>query len=107
MGLVALALKIVDRLLGGQGLAVAWPLLILAAGTGGVLGSMFDSLLGATIQAIYSCPTCEKETEKELHTCGTPTQLLRGWRWLNNDWVNFISSVVGALAAALIALLLS
>ena len=26
----------------------------------------------------------------------------RGWRWLNNDWVNFACSAVGALAALLI-----
>ena len=56
----------------------------------GLLGSLFDSLLGATVQAIYYCPTCEKETERHpLHTCGTQTRQIRGWSWLNNDWVNF------------------
>jgi uncharacterized protein (TIGR00297 family) len=56
----------------------------------GLLGSLFDSLLGATIQAIYHCPTCNKETERHpLHTCGTPTTLKRGYEWLDNDWVNF------------------
>jgi uncharacterized protein (TIGR00297 family) len=66
---------------------------------GGTVGSLLDSLLGASLQAIYFCPTCAKETERALHGCGTQTELERGWRWLNNDWVNFLSSSVGALAA--------
>jgi uncharacterized protein (TIGR00297 family) len=77
--------------------------LVGAALLGGLAGSTFDSWLGATVQAIYYCPTCAKETERHpLHTCGTPTRLLRGWRWLNNDWVNFLCSLAGALAAALL-----
>lgn len=66
----------------------------------GLLGCFFDSLLGATVQAIYYCPKCKKETERHpLHTCGTKTTLRRGWRWLDNDRVNFLSAVFGALAA--------
>ena len=56
---------------------------------GGVVGSFFNSFLGATVQAIYRCPRCDKETEKHpLHTCGTETVQVRGWKWLNNDLVN-------------------
>lgn len=56
----------------------------------GFLGAFFDSFIGATVQAMYHCPACHKETERHpLHTCGTPTTLKRGWAWLNNDWVNF------------------
>jgi len=52
----------------------------------GLAGSLFDSFLGATVQAMYFCPTDQKETEKHpLHTCGTPTVHIRGWEWLNND----------------------
>ena len=66
----------------------------------GLAGALFDSLLGATVQAIYYCPSCKKETEHHpLHTCGTPTTQVRGWSWLNNDWVNFACGAVGALAA--------
>jgi len=62
----------------------------------GLLGSLFDSFLGATVQAIYFCDNCHKETERHpTHTCGHPTRLIRGWRWLDNDWVNFVSSAVG------------
>jgi uncharacterized protein (TIGR00297 family) len=70
----------------------------------GLAGSLFDSLLGATVQAMYYCPADEKETEKHpLHSCGTPTIHLRGWKWLDNDWVNF---ACGAFAAAVAFVLL-
>lgn len=78
--------------------------LSLAAGAalgliGGLLGSTFDSFLGATAQRIYYCDQCQKETESRLHRGRHPTRPLRGWPWLNNDWVNFLASAVGALAA--------
>jgi uncharacterized protein (TIGR00297 family) len=73
---------------------------MLAALLGGLAGSLFDSWLGATVQAIYYCPACEKETERfPRHICGTQTWLRRGWSWLNNDWVNFACSLAGALVA--------
>ena len=73
--------------------------LIPIAGVAGLLGSLVDSVLGATVQAIYYCKHDHKETESKIHRCGRPTQLIRGWRWLNNDAVNFIASVAGSLFA--------
>jgi len=76
-------------------------LLFVAAAVSGLAGSLADSLLGATVQAIYYCDACGKETERHpLHHCGAPTRQIRGWRWMNNDWVNFLSSVLGAALAA-------
>lgn len=70
-------------------------LLVTLAGLG---GSLFDSLLGASVQAIYHCPSCGKETERHpLHTCGTQTTLKRGWPWFDNDWVNFACGAFGVL----------
>lgn len=64
----------------------------------GLVGSLFDSLLGATVQAIYRCPQCDKETEKHpLHTCGTQTIQIRGWSWLNNDMVNLGCALMGVV----------
>jgi uncharacterized membrane protein len=83
-------------------------MLLLTAALGGLAGSLFDSLLGATVQAIYYCPTCQKETERHpQHTCGSLTQPRRGWRWLNNDGVNFLCSIAGALVAVALWLLVS
>ena len=70
---------------------------------GGLVGSFFDSFLGATVQAIYLCPHCEKETEKHpLHTCGTPTQRLRGLSWLNNDMVNAFCALAGSIVGLIL-----
>lgn len=66
----------------------------------GLLGSLGDSLLGATVQAVYFCPLDQKETEKHpLHGCGTPTIHVRGWKWMDNDLVNVVCSVIGAIMA--------
>jgi uncharacterized protein (TIGR00297 family) len=74
---------------------------VLGITLAGVAGAMFDPTLGASIQAIYYCPSCQKETERyPRHSCGTETIRQRGWRWMNNDWVNFFCSLVGALVAA-------
>jgi len=66
----------------------------------GLAGSLFDSFLGATVQAMYFCPTDKKETEKHpLHTCGMETIHIRGWKWLDNDWVNFACGAFGVMIA--------
>ena len=74
-----------------------WSLLPLIT-VSGLAGSLFDSLIGGTVQAMYYCPTDQKETEKHpLHTCGAETVHLRGWKWLDNDLVNFACGAFGAL----------
>jgi uncharacterized protein (TIGR00297 family) len=84
-----------------------WFIALVIIILGGLVGSLFDSLLGATVQAIYWCPTCNKETERHpLHTCGSPTQQIRGLSWINNDVVNFACSVMGAIAVVGLMLLL-
>lgn len=64
--------------------------------TAGVLGSFFDSVLGATIQAQNQCNVCDKITEKSDH-CGEKALHVRGYSWMNNDAVNFFSGLVGGI----------
>jgi uncharacterized membrane protein len=93
-------------LLNGSGWSLRAVSFSLVAVVGGLAGSFFDSLLGATVQSIYFCDSCNKETESTVHRCGTATRLVRGWPWLNNDVVNLFASLIGGLAAALLAGLL-
>jgi uncharacterized protein (TIGR00297 family) len=72
------------------------PLIALISG---MAGSLFDSFLGATIQAMYYCPLCEAETERRIHRCGTRTQPMRGIPWMNNDVVNFLATACGSVVA--------
>ncbi len=95
--------------IGGMGTLATWVggadaasggRILLAATVGGVVGSLFDSLMGATVQAIYWCDTCQKETERRIHRCGSETRQVRGLSWMNNDVVNFLASLAGAASAA-------
>jgi uncharacterized protein (TIGR00297 family) len=63
----------------------------------GIVGLLLDSIFGATIQLTYKDEKGE-ETENPL-----PGRLKsRGIQWINNDMVNFLSSLGAALVAVLI-----
>lgn len=67
--------------------------------TGGMVGSLTDSLLGALVQEQRWCERCAIATELHVHTCGQPTTHLRGIPGLDNDVVNFLAGVAGGFAA--------
>jgi uncharacterized protein (TIGR00297 family) len=77
--------------------APLWPVLL-----GGVIGSIADSILGATLQTLRYCPRCDRACETNPHVCNTPTIVRRGLAWFENDAVNFTATIFGALVAALI-----
>ncbi len=76
----------------------AQALLVLLAG---FTGSIFDSIIGATVQAIYVCNKCGKRTERSQH-CGNSTVLESGNKTINNDMVNLLCTLSGATIVILI-----
>lgn len=77
----------------------------VAVTVGGIAGAIADSVLGATVQERRWCPTCSMESEQLVHTCGAPTVIAGGITYLDNDAVNFLSTVAGGAVAALLATL--
>lgn len=75
-----------------------------AAVVGGITGSIVDSIAGATIQRRRWCDRCNKSTERGVHICGTVTRRVGGIRWIDNDAVNAISSITGAVAGGILLL---
>jgi uncharacterized protein (TIGR00297 family) len=87
------------RLEGGRSAAPT----VLAVTAAGTLGSLVDSLLGATVQASYWCARCAEPAEEPRHaSCGQPTRLVRGRAWLTNDAVNALATAAGSAAGALL-----
>ncbi|MEI7555323.1 DUF92 domain-containing protein [Candidatus Chlorohelix sp.] len=78
--------------------------IIIAGLVGGLAGTMFDSLLGATVQAMYINPQTGKETEKKIAKNGVKNKFNRGWRYMDNDMVNCLSSAMGGLVGMLVVL---
>lgn len=72
----------------------------------GIIGSIFDSILGSKLQARYNCVICNALIEKNIH-CGKSAVLKRGLNWLNNDGVNFSTSIFGGLISFLFAVLIT
>ncbi len=88
-----------------QELELAEQFLIIAGS--GMFGALIDSALGATVQSIYYCPVCKKETEQHpLHQCGANTSHKRGISWINNDWVNAVCTISAGLIGLVLALLI-
>jgi uncharacterized protein (TIGR00297 family) len=84
---------------------------------GGFLGSLIDSLLGASVQAEYAMEPGSAAagqadtglagppplmTERSRAHDGTPRRLVRGLAFVNNDVVNFASCAAVTLAAVLL-----
>ena len=73
----------------------------LAVAGAGVAGMTADSLCGAALQGAFECASCGARHERADTLCHEPVKLIRGWRWLDNDGVNVVATLVGAGVAAL------
>jgi len=66
----------------------------------GFAGSSLDSVIGATVQGTYKCQVCNKITENRRH-CGAASIPLRGYKVIDNNIVNLIATIFGAVVAVL------
>ncbi len=67
---------------------------------GGVAGGIVDSLLGATVQALYRCERCNALCETPQH-CRTDAVLIHGVEIIDNDAVNALSVLAAIVCATL------
>ena len=75
-------------------------MLVLIGMVAGVTGSLSDSVMGATVQRLFR--GAHGLTERAYDADGHPHEMVRGWRWLNNDAVNSISAAIGAGVAGIL-----
>jgi uncharacterized protein (TIGR00297 family) len=91
IAIIYLVVSVVPTFVITGNLFVTFVLIII----GGFMGSILDSIEGATIQGIYFCDNCGKETEANPHKrCGNETRLSRGIQLINNDLVNLSSTII-------------
>ncbi|MDA4113431.1 MAG: DUF92 domain-containing protein [Thaumarchaeota archaeon] len=78
---------------------------VFVATMGGIVGSIADSVIGATVQRKSVCIVCGKATESLIH-CGQPTRRQSGVVHIDNNIVNLLATIVGAAASLALALVL-
>lgn len=80
-----------------------WEVPFAAIVAGGIAGSVVDSLVGASFQERHWCPTCDVPTERRVHSCGTTSLHRGGIRGCDNDIVNLMSTLAGAVITWILA----
>jgi uncharacterized protein (TIGR00297 family) len=71
----------------------------------GSIGSVIDSILGATIQAEYQCTVSGVRTERP-YTDNLPNVLIKGFSRITNDTVNLISVSAATTTAFIMTILI-
>lgn len=65
----------------------------------GFVGNLADTIFGATIQVTYTCTVCGETTERLVH-CQQETKHRSGLKWVTNDTVNALCTLMGAVTGA-------
>lgn len=78
-----------------------WFIEILVISITGFIGCLADSLFGATIQGHYWDTDLEQITEKESRN-GRKFKIVKGFKYIDNDMVNFLSNVTSILFALIV-----
>ena len=78
--------------------------ILLSITVAGFLASFVDSFLGASFQGQYRDPQTKQITEKAFFDLNKKNKLISGYRWLNNDRVNFLSILTAPLFYYLLSL---
>jgi uncharacterized protein (TIGR00297 family) len=81
------------------------PLVVAVSISGGLIGSLADSVAGATFQRKSHCVVCGKPSENLEH-CGEPTRFSSGLTFVDNHMVNVLATLFGALGSIGLFLLL-
>ncbi len=77
---------------------------VLIVVSSALFGNIMDSILGALFQAQFKCSRCGIITERKKH-CSSDSILVKGYLWMNNDFVNFTASILGGLFSIIFLLL--
>jgi len=72
----------------------------------GFAGCVLDSYIGATCQALYEDAETGELTEEPKTEKGEENKLVRGYEWMDNDAVNFISNFTAAITAMALSAIL-
>ena len=91
--------------MGGLALPAGSVTALLVVTLAGFGGALVDSILGATVQRVYRCPRCGRETEQPRHRCGVDTIPIRGLPGFTNDTVNALATLLAMLAGVGLGLL--
>ncbi len=74
------------------------PEVVAITAAGGIIGSVVDSIVGATVQGKGVCSVCGNPTESFIH-CGKRARRLSGFSSVDNNIVNLVATIAGAAAS--------
>ncbi len=104
----ALGIAVLGALLSiiGRGTNIALLSAAISIIAGGVFGSTFDSILGATVQASRRCDVCGVLTENRRHH-DKEARLVKGIGFIDNNVVNFLGILSGVIVSVVIYILIT